>query len=151
MMQDTQNYTTEIDNTIADTSALDNIAGDTAQSAADVAAANARNRGRYGVNLSAQQTTAMNKAQGLGTAVGQAQNFNQTRLGLKERNQNLLKQKIGLGRGILGISQQAGATATGIENAQAVQQAQAAAQQSASLWSAGAQLIGTGIGAYMNS
>jgi hypothetical protein len=147
MMEDTQRFTTEIDNTINDTSALDNVNSETALDAENVAAANARARGRYGIDLTQSQSSALNSAQGLNTAIGKAQNYNNTRLGLQERNQQLLKQKVGLGRGILNLGQQAGTTATNLDNSQKLQQTQAASQQSSSLWKVGATVLGTAIGA----
>jgi len=142
--QDMAPMVTAMDNKMADTSALDNSNSNTLNDINQVAAANARNRGRYGVNLSASQQQAMNSSNALGAAVGQAHNYNTTAQSLKDRNQEILKQKVGLGRGLLGLSRGNEATGQSLLDAQSMQQAQAAAQSKSSGWNNAAQLVGLG-------
>jgi len=142
--QDMAPMVTAMDNKMADTSALNNSNSNTLNDISQVAAANARNRGRYGVSLSAPQQQAMNRSNALGAAIGKAHNYNTTAQSLKDRNQEMLKQKVGLGRGLLGLSRGNEATGQSLLDAQSMQQAQAAAQSRSSGWDTAVQILGLG-------
>ena len=140
--KDVSAVNTQMDNVMAHNSALDNSNANTLSDINQVNAANARTRGRYGVNLSAAQQQAMEKSNSLGTAIGQAHNYSTTAQSLKNRNQEILKQKVGLGRGLLGLGRANNAAGQSMLDNQALQNAQASAQNKTSGWDTAIQVAG---------
>jgi hypothetical protein len=113
--QELSDVNTQMLNETQDTSYLDNLPGNIRQQSQDIAASSARNRGRYGVTLSAAQNQAMGKQRGLNTASTITGMTNQARDAKQQRLMDMARTRAGFGLGLKQVGADAKTSGYGIQ------------------------------------